>query len=133
MSARSVVGLLAAGLDGNAVPAPSWALEGALEMLRRDADPGGPIAGALLPLALGYKGPETRLPGVTPLVRGMVDAGLLTAEGSGWLASYRVDKTWVERHAMLRSGLGTRDRRALEAAAQWLVAVFTMLSKKAVA
>jgi hypothetical protein len=78
-------------------------------------------------------GPDERVAGVRPLVRTLVATGHLTPEGTGWDARLRVDGAWVESHSDLYSLLPADDRKAVDQASQQLVAMATMLSKKAAA
>jgi hypothetical protein len=130
---ESLVALLALRAGLSHLPAATWPLEGALEMLRGRADESGVLCAALEQLPQRPLGPEERVAGVGQLVRELVATGRLMPEGTGWDARFRLSRAWLESHRELYVLLSADDRAALDRAGQQLVAMTTMLSKNAAA
>jgi hypothetical protein len=129
----ALFGALIAEAELELVPAWSWPLEAAIESL---ADPDRPEDG--LSLAARHwleprPGSAGRVRGVAAWLRDAAEAGLLVPEGEGWDAGYRPQTTWIVRARKMKAVLIPSEATALREAAQTLVAMSTMLWKKAAA
>lgn len=128
--AASLVAFLTLRAGLASVPAATWPLEGALEVLRRHAPDGDVVTAALDQLAVGPARPDVRVSGVRALLRGLVLSGKLAPTGAGWGARFELDPRWLEAHASLFELLSAPDQDALDHAAQRLHAMSTIASKK---
>jgi hypothetical protein len=131
--AGSLVALLALRGPLTHIPAATWPLEGALEVLSSELRDDSLLREALGQLPPERLGPDQRVAGVRQLLRSLTMRGQLTPEGSGWDARFTIDASWLRAHTNLYGLLQTSDRAAVDKAAQRLVAMATMLSKKFVA
>lgn len=129
----SLVALLALRAELPQLPAATWPIEGALEVLGGQARSDGPVRAALNQLPQGPLGPDQRVAGVRQLLRALVASGRLVPEGAGWDARFTVDDTWLRAHTQLYDMLPSDDQAAVDFAAQRLTAMATMLSKKSAA
>jgi|SRR6185312_605276 hypothetical protein len=129
LTRTTFLGLLLAESKLPRIPAEPWPLEGAVEALA-----GNPRGGRLAQAATKWLAPEPsangRVQGVARWARDASTAGLLSPEGEGWAAGYRPVGDWVERTGAIREQLGEDELGALIDAAQRLVAMASMLSKK---
>jgi hypothetical protein len=114
------------------IPAQRWPVDAALEQLAAHADPQGPLY-RVINRWPRQRGPRRGFSGIPELVRGFVATGALTPEGADTEAGYVVSDEWTRLSRPLIVQLSERDRQAIAAAAQCLVAMSTMVSKKRVA
>jgi len=129
----TLIGLLVAEAKLPLIPAEPWPLEAAIETLLEAAPGEGALGRAALGWLRSQPSPSGRIKGVRSWIREATAAGILVTEGRGWEAGYRPTRKWLTETAALRGGLDLADAQALEAGAQCLVAMSTMLWKKAAA
>jgi hypothetical protein len=132
LTTPALIGLLVAACGGVRLPARSWALGMAIEViesipmgdssLRRACRrvPRGDVVGA-------------RFRALDKAFVGLVSEGHVVPDGSGWNAGFSPTEPWLARHAQLALKLGPADRSALRKAAQRLKAALSTWSKNAVA
>jgi hypothetical protein len=129
----ALFGALIAEAELDFVPAWSWPLEAAIESLADQGRPENGLSVAARSWLDAPQGPAGRVRGVAVWLREAAVAGLLMPEGETWKAGYRPQKVWIDRSKQLRAVLSPDERSALNEAAQTLVAMSTMLWKKAAA
>jgi hypothetical protein len=129
----TLIGLLVAEAKLPLIPAEPWPLEAAIETLLEAAPEKGELGRAALGWLRSQPSPSGRIKGVRSWIHEATESGILVAEGRGWQAGYRPTPRWLTETAALRGDLDLADAQALEAAAQCLVAMSTMLWKKAAA
>lgn len=129
----TLIGMLVARAELRRLPAQTWPLEGAIETLAGVAAPGSRLQRAALSWLVPRPTPAGRVTGMAAWTREAVESELLEPEGSGWAAGYRVNRPWLDQAKRMTAVLGAADLAALDRAAQGLVAMATMLSKKAAA
>lgn len=127
---RSIIGFLALRAQLVQLPAVTWPLEVAFEILHNEAPRSGQISRLLGDLPAVQSAPDVRVPGVTALVSRLTVEGHLRPQGTGWNAALSVESTWVESHQRLFELLSPQDQRVIDDASQRLVAMTTILSKK---
>lgn len=129
----TLIALLVAEAKVPLIPAEPWPLEAAIEVLIREAPKESELGRAAQGWLRAQPSPSGRIEGVRSWTREAAEAGVIVAEGRGWQAGYRPMPKWLSDTATLRRGLDLPDAQALSAGAQCLVAMSTMLWKKAAA
>lgn len=132
LTSEALIGLLCAETGLQWLPAQHWPIDAALEELASSLPRGSNLGVAIAQMPRSA-GPGDRFPGVRPLLRQLVDLGLLTPGGSGWGAGFLVDEDWLRANESLLASLPLGERAALERVGQRLCAMATMASKKPVA
>lgn len=127
------VGLLLWAGDLRRLPAQAWPLEAAIELLVENAPKRSDLQKAAREWSMDEPTPNGRIAGLRPWLRQGVETRLLTPEGIGWDAAYLVDEAWIEGCGRLAKALSDPEREALMSAAQRMVAMATMVSKKSAA
>lgn len=129
----TLVGLLLAESKLPLLPAEPWPLEVGIETLVEAARPQSEVHTAASGWLRRRPSPSGRVEGVRAWLREAHQAGLITPVGSGWTAGYRPEAGWLARSAALHGELDFADAEAVSKASQRLVAMSTMLWKKAAA
>lgn len=129
LTRESLVGLLCAAAELDCLPAQLWPLDGTLEYLAKSAPPEGPIQRVLMHWPTADSGPGLRFVALPQLIRKLTALHLLTPEGTGWAACYRLKDGWRAASVSLLRRLPEAERTSLNHAAQRLQAMATMASK----
>lgn len=132
LSKTDLVAMLVAYGGSVRVPLRCWPLEVALEKLAATTP-----AGSSLAVALGAWPPRKTpsgcvRPGVDGLLIALAGAGVMSAEGAGWEAGFRLSPAARKQYQEVIAALSLDDREALRSATQVLVACLTTWSKNAV-
>lgn len=129
----TLIALLVAEAKLPLIPAEPWPLEAAIEALLKAAPKESGLGRAAESWLRPQPSPSGRIKGVRGWMREAAEAEIIVAEGRGWQAGYRPRPKWLTDTAALRRGLDLAEAQAVSAGAQCLVAMSTMLWKKAAA
>lgn len=129
----ALVGLLVAASGGARLPARSWALDIAIEVIEASTATPSSLGRACSRVARSRAPSGGRLRALDKTVLGLARGGHLIPEGRGWDAGFSPAPAWLARHSDLIVELVPGDRAALRKAGQRLKAVLRTWSKKAVA
>lgn len=129
----TLIALLVAEAKLPLIPAEPWPLEAAIEALLKTAPKEGELSRAAHGWLRPQPSPSGRIKGVRSWMREAAESGIIVAEGRGWQAGYRPRPRWLTGTVALRRGLDLAEAQALSVGAQALVAMSTMLWKKAAA
>jgi hypothetical protein len=126
----SLLGLLFAAANGGHVPGALWPLEAALQRLA-SGEPEGVVGDAIRGWRADGDAVRSQFPGLRAVVAGLVDEGHLVPEGGVPSGSFRVSSAWLGVNLKLLRELPASQREAIGRAAQVLLAMATISSKRA--
>lgn len=130
---RSLVAMLWAHSHVDRMPVDGWPVEAAIEALAQDVEVLPVLGPAVRELLSPIPRADRRVVGIRGVLREAAAAGDLVPEGQGGAASYRATEAWLSRHSELIGHLSQGEQEALDEAAQRLVAMATIWSKRWVA
>jgi hypothetical protein len=132
LTAPALIGLLVAASGAARLPARSWALAIALDVIESAAPTNSTLSRA------ASRVPRSSAAVASPraldlTVLGLAREGHLVPTGTGWDAGFDPSQAWVARHGALAGALTPGDQAVLRQAAQRLKAALSTWSKKSVA
>jgi hypothetical protein len=130
LARENVIGVLLAAANLDSIPAATWPVEAALELL----GVGLPAQGALVAAIGRWQMPgdavRSRFPGLPETIRSLVGAGHLLPAGTGPQAALGISPAWRKRHAKIVTELSLEEQTLVSSVAQRLVALSTTASKR---
>jgi hypothetical protein len=124
-----VVALLLAAAKAPRVPARCWPLEIALERLAVEMPKDSALSHRLTRWTRTTSDAGRTFAGIDSLLRDLALRGTVRVEGAGWDAGYRLTERALAEARALIGALSSSERRALQRAAQRLVASLSIWSK----
>jgi hypothetical protein len=130
MTRETLIGLLCAAAGLDRLPAQHWPLDAAMQYLERDIAENSAVWRTLARWPRVRTDPSFRYGELPALMRKLACLGLLTPEGTGWEAAFRLKPSWAAENRALLFRLTADERQSLRRAGQRLVAMTTMASKR---